>query len=98
MRCLHDPRNNWRSCRDGQSSFIRLLKSGCTDNVSRWISRETGLRSDVAHDMVYPLRETHPNLHIATGMHVKHVTFDEYVLQLAVSPSLFSARPYRIST
>jgi hypothetical protein len=29
--------------------------------------------------MIYPLRETRPNLHLATGVHVKHVTFDEYV-------------------
>ena len=29
--------------------------------------------------MIYPLKETRPNLHIVTGVHVKHVTFDEYV-------------------
>ncbi len=31
--------------------------------------------------MIYPLKETHPNLHIFTGIHVKHVIFDEYVWQ-----------------
>jgi len=79
-------------------SFMRALCAGCADCASRWINGETGLRSDVPHDMVYPLRETRPNLHIATGMHVKHVTFGEYVFQLAVSPSLFSAWPYQTST
>jgi alcohol oxidase len=32
--------------------------------------------------MIYPLKETRPNLHFVTGIHVQHVTFDEYVLQL----------------
>jgi alcohol oxidase len=31
--------------------------------------------------MIYPLKETHPNLHIFTGIHVKHVIFDKYVWQ-----------------
>ena len=46
----------------------------------RWISAETGARSDVPHHMIYPLKHTRPNLHFLTGVHVKHVTFDEYVL------------------
>ena len=50
--------------------------------ASRWINGETGLRSDVPHNMIYPLKETRPNLHIATGLHVKYVTFDKYVIQL----------------
>jgi alcohol oxidase len=29
--------------------------------------------------MIYPLKETRPNLHFVTGIHVKHVTFDGYV-------------------
>ena len=29
--------------------------------------------------MIYPLKETRPNLHVFTGIHVKHVIFDEYV-------------------
>jgi hypothetical protein len=47
--------------------------------VGRWINGETGVRSDVPHHLIYPLKETRPNLHIFTGIHVKHVTFDEYV-------------------
>ncbi|KAI0294584.1 alcohol oxidase-like protein [Russula brevipes] len=43
----------------------------------KWINVETGTRSDVPHHMIYPLRETRPNLHLATGIHVKHVTFDD---------------------
>ena len=46
---------------------------------SRWINAETGARSDVPHNMIYPLKETRPNLHFMTGVYVKHVTFDEYV-------------------
>ena len=48
--------------------------------ASRWINGETGVRSDVPHHLIYPLKETRPNLHIVTGIHVKRVTFDEYVL------------------
>ena len=48
--------------------------------ANRWINGETGVRSDVPHHLIYPLKETRPNLHIVTGIHVKHVTFDEYVL------------------
>ena len=29
--------------------------------------------------MIYPLEESRPNLHVVTGIQVKHVTFDEYV-------------------
>ena len=47
--------------------------------VNRWINAETGTRSDVPHNMIYPLKETRPNLHFLTGVHVKHVTFDECV-------------------
>jgi len=47
--------------------------------VNRWIDAETGTRSDVPHHMIYPLKETHPNLHIFTGIHVKYVILDEYV-------------------
>jgi hypothetical protein len=43
----------------------------------RWINSETGKRSDVPHNMIYPLRDTRPNLHFLTGVHVKHVTFNE---------------------
>ncbi len=46
---------------------------------SRWINAETGTRSDVPHNMIYPLKDTRPNLHFLTGVHVKHVTFDECV-------------------
>ncbi len=49
---------------------------------SRWINAETGTRSDVPHNMIYPLKDTRPNLHFLTGVHVKHVTFDECVLTL----------------
>jgi alcohol oxidase len=42
----------------------------------KWINYETGTRSDVPHSMIYPLKDTRPNLHILTGVHVKHVTFD----------------------
>ena len=47
--------------------------------ASRWINGETGVRSDVPHHLIYPLKETRPNLHVFTGIHVKHVIFDEYV-------------------
>jgi alcohol oxidase len=53
--------------------------------ASRWINAKTGVRSDVPHHMIYPLKETHPNLHFVTGIHVKHVTFDEYVQQFSLS-------------
>ena len=53
--------------------------------VSRWIDGETGIRSDVPHNMIYPLKETRPNLHIVTGVHVKRAIFDEYVFHMAVS-------------
>ncbi|KAN0140562.1 hypothetical protein V8E53_001771, partial [Lactarius tabidus] len=42
----------------------------------KWINPETGKRSDVPHNMIYPLKDTRPNLHFLTGIHVKHVTFD----------------------
>jgi alcohol oxidase len=42
----------------------------------KWINPETGKRSDVPHNMIYPLKDTRPNLHFLTGVHVKHVTFD----------------------
>ncbi|KAF8262163.1 alcohol oxidase [Lactarius quietus] len=38
---------------------------------------ETGTRSDVPHNMIYPLKDTRPNLHFLTGVHVKHVMFDD---------------------
>ncbi|KAI9453454.1 alcohol oxidase-like protein [Lactarius psammicola] len=43
----------------------------------KWMSVETGTRSDVPHNMIYPLKDTRPNLHFLTGVHVKHVTFDD---------------------
>ncbi|KAF8263965.1 alcohol oxidase-like protein [Lactarius quietus] len=43
----------------------------------KWINAETGTRSDVPHNMIYPLKDTRPNLHFLTGVHVKHVTFDD---------------------
>jgi hypothetical protein len=46
---------------------------------NRWVNPATGTRSDVPHNMIYPLKDTRPNLHILTGVHVKHVTFSEYV-------------------
>jgi alcohol oxidase len=46
---------------------------------SRWINAETGTRSDVPHNMIYPLQVTRPNFHFLTGVHVKHVTFDQVV-------------------
>ena len=51
---------------------------------SRWINGETATRSDVPHHMIYPLKDTRPNLHFLTGVHVKHVTFDECVLAFKV--------------
>ena len=36
--------------------------------------------------MIYPLKETRPNLHVVTGVLVKHVIFDEYVFQLQSPP------------
>lgn len=53
----------------GRSLIIDLLGR-------RWINCETGTRSDVPHNMIYPLKDTRPNLHVLTGVHVKHVTFD----------------------
>src|SRR6201996_9496755 len=52
---------------------------------SRWINHEKGTRSDVPHNMIYPLKDTRPNLHFLTGVHVKHVTFDECVFVLTYS-------------
>ena len=47
----------------------RCKSSGC----------ETGTRSsDVPHNMIYPLKDTRPNLHVLTGVHVKHITFNEW--------------------
>ncbi|KAF8262162.1 alcohol oxidase [Lactarius quietus] len=43
----------------------------------KWINTETGTRSDVPHNMIYPLKDTRPNLHFLTGVHVKHVMFDD---------------------
>ncbi|KAH9046734.1 alcohol oxidase-like protein [Lactarius hengduanensis] len=43
----------------------------------KWINAETGTRSDVPHNVIYPLKDTRPNLHSLTGVHVKHVTFDD---------------------
>ncbi|KAH9046726.1 alcohol oxidase-like protein [Lactarius hengduanensis] len=43
----------------------------------KWMNAETGTRSDVPHNMIYPLKDTRPNLHFLTGVHVKHVTFDD---------------------
>ncbi|KAH9046729.1 alcohol oxidase-like protein [Lactarius hengduanensis] len=43
----------------------------------KWINAETGTRSDVPHNVIYPLKDSRPNLHILTGAHVKHVTFDD---------------------
>ncbi|KAF8262160.1 GMC oxidoreductase-domain-containing protein [Lactarius quietus] len=43
----------------------------------KWINPETGTRSDVPHNMIYPLKDTRPNLHFVTGVHVKHITFDD---------------------
>ncbi|KAI9434105.1 alcohol oxidase-like protein [Lactarius indigo] len=43
----------------------------------KWINAKTGARSDVPHNVIYPLKDTRPNLHFLTGVHVKHVTFDD---------------------
>ncbi|KAI9453455.1 alcohol oxidase-like protein [Lactarius psammicola] len=43
----------------------------------KWIDAETGTRSDVPHNMIYPLKDTRPNLHFLTGVHVKYITFDD---------------------
>ncbi|KAH8988749.1 alcohol oxidase-like protein [Lactarius hatsudake] len=43
----------------------------------KWINAETGTRSDVPHNVIYPLKDSRPHLHILTGAHVKHVTFDD---------------------
>ena len=45
---------------------------------SRWINPETGTRSGVPRNMIYPLKDTRPNLHVLTGVHVKHITFNEW--------------------
>ncbi|KAH8989704.1 alcohol oxidase-like protein [Lactarius akahatsu] len=42
-----------------------------------WINAETGTRSDVPHNVIYPFKGSRPNLHIWTGAHVKYVTFDD---------------------
>ncbi|KAI0265986.1 alcohol oxidase-like protein [Gloeopeniophorella convolvens] len=47
------------------------------DTINVWIDAETGYRSDVPHHLIYPLAETRPNLHFVTGVHVKHITFDD---------------------
>src|SRR6266851_2449956 len=57
--------------------------------AGRWINAETGLRSDVPHNMIYPLKQSRPNLHVLTGVHVKHVTFDGYVFQFALRPLIY---------
>jgi alcohol oxidase len=44
---------------------------------SKWVNPATGTRSDVPHNMIYPLKDTCPNLHTLTGVHVQHVTFDD---------------------
>ena len=31
---------------------------------SRWINNEMGTRSDVPHNVIYPLKDTRPNLHV----------------------------------
>ncbi|KAF8262154.1 hypothetical protein EI94DRAFT_731781 [Lactarius quietus] len=43
----------------------------------KWINAKTGARSDVPHNMIYQLKDTRPYLHFLTGVHVKHVTFDD---------------------
>ncbi|KAH9046728.1 alcohol oxidase-like protein [Lactarius hengduanensis] len=43
----------------------------------KWINAETATRSDVPHNVIYLLKDTRPNLHFLTGVHVKHVTFDD---------------------
>jgi len=43
----------------------------------KWMNSEKGTRSDVPHHMIYPLKDTRPNLHFLTGVHVKRVTFDD---------------------
>ncbi|KAF8263967.1 alcohol oxidase-like protein [Lactarius quietus] len=43
----------------------------------KWMNGDKGTRSDVPHHMIYPLKDTRPNLHFLTGVHVKHVTFDD---------------------
>ncbi|KAF8262158.1 alcohol oxidase-like protein [Lactarius quietus] len=48
--------------------YVRWLK---------WINAKTGTRSDVPHNMIYPLKDSRPNLHFLTGIHVKQVTFDD---------------------
>lgn len=35
--------------------------------------------------MIYPLKVTRPKLHFVTGMNVKHIIFDEYVLNFSLS-------------
>ncbi|KAI9434103.1 alcohol oxidase-like protein [Lactarius indigo] len=54
----------------------------------KWINPETGTRSDVPHNMIYPLKDTRPNLHFLTGVHVKHVTFDDENRATGVAYSL----------
>ncbi|KAH9987565.1 alcohol oxidase-like protein [Russula vinacea] len=45
--------------------------------INVWINGKTGVRSDVPHHLIYPVKETRPNLHVFTGIHVKHVIFDD---------------------
>ncbi|KAI9447383.1 alcohol oxidase-like protein [Lactarius indigo] len=54
----------------------------------KWINPKTGTRSDVPHNMIYPLKDTRPNLHFLTGVHAKHVTFDDENRATGVAYSL----------
>ncbi|KAI0643099.1 alcohol oxidase-like protein [Trametes meyenii] len=44
-------------------------------HYTRWIDNETGTRSDVPHNYIYPLLNSNTNLHIVTAHHVKKVLF-----------------------
>ncbi|KAI9432495.1 alcohol oxidase-like protein [Lactarius indigo] len=54
----------------------QFLQVARTPRPRSWINGETGTRSDVPHNMIYPLKDTRSNLHFLTGVHVKHITFD----------------------
>ncbi len=69
---------------DPQNVPACLVQHWKVGSTGRWINYETGTRSDVPHNMIYPLKDTSPNLHYLTNVLVKHVTADEFVRLLHV--------------
>ncbi|KAH8989703.1 alcohol oxidase-like protein [Lactarius akahatsu] len=62
---------------DTDSNDLETINVYTVGVFRRWINAKTGTRSDVPHNMIYQLKDTRPNLHFLTGVHVKHVTFDD---------------------